>query len=230
MNSQFSYQSLMYLPLHMKSNEQLNIKNKNRFNMIKAIKNLMLVMLLGLTTIANANITSTVPYVTFEQVGEQKVRLNLTNSENERPQLSIIDAEGHTLHSESIRKAGAFTKAYDFSTLQDGNYTIKLELKNRIVHQNAIVKDKKLTLGKSETTPKPVFNILENAFDVHISGIVDANVAVEILNSTDETVYQKTDKSVNGVARKYIMKNLPNGDYTVKVIINGNVYYQPITL
>ncbi|MGB1121701.1 MAG: hypothetical protein ACPG3Z_06875 [Saprospiraceae bacterium] len=187
-------------------------------------------MLLSLTTIANAGITPTVPYVTFEQVGEQKVRLNLTNLKSERPQLSILDAEDNTLYSESIRKTVAFTKAYDFSTLQDGTYTIRLELEDRIVYQGAIVKDQQLTLGKHEVTPKPIFKVFENAFDVYVSGIVGADVSIEILDSANETVHKKMNKSVNGVYRQYIMKNLPSGDYTVKVAIDGKVHYKTITL
>lgn len=229
MSSEYSYQSLMYLQLDSKSIESLN-KKENKFSVIKAIKSLLFTMLLGLTTIANAGITPTVPYVTFEQVGEQKVRLNLTNLKNERPQLSIIDAAENILYSESIRKTVAFTKAYDFSTLQDGTYTIQLELEDRIVYQNAIIKGQQLTLGEYEATPKPIFKVFENAFDVYVSGIVAADVSIEILDSANETVHQKFDESVNGVYRQYIMKNLPNGDYTVKVTIDGKVHYKTITL
>lgn len=230
MNSLFGYQSLMYLQLHMKSNEQLNIKNKNRFNMIKAIKNFMLVMLLSFTTIANASIIPTVPYVMFEQVGEQKVRLNLTNLKNERPQLSIIDAEENILYSESIRKTVAFTKAYDFSTLENGTYTIKLELDDRIVYQEAIVEGKTLTLANFEATAKPIFKVFKNAFDVYISGIVNADVSIEIMDDAGETVHEKFDESVNGVYRQYVMKNLPSGEYLVKVTIDERVHYKSISL
>lgn len=229
MNSLFSYQSFMYLQIHMKSIDKLENK-KNKFNMIKSIKNLFTVMLLGFTTVSNANITPTVPYVIFEQVGEQKVRLNLTNLKNERPQLSIIDAEANVLYTESIRRTVAFTKAYDFSTLQDGTYTIKLELEDRTVSQHAIVKNQKLTLGIVKTTPKPIFKIFENAFDVFVSGIAGADVTIEILDSNNEVVHQKIDESVNGIYRQYVMKNLPSGDYTIKVVIDGNVHYKSISL
>lgn len=230
MNSQFGYQSLMYLQIHMKSSEQLQLNNKNKFNMIKAIKKLMVVMLLGLTTIANASITPTVPYVTFEQIGEQKVRLNLTNLKNERPQLSIIDVEENILYSESIRKTIAFTKAYDFSTLPDGTYTIKLELNDRIVLQDITVDNKVLTLGEYEAMPKPIYNVFANGFDVYVSGIVDADVSIEIVDDEDETVHKKFDESVNGVYRQYIMKNLPTGDYTIKVSIDGQTHYKTISI
>ena len=229
MNSLFSYQSFMYLQIHMKSIDKLENK-KNKFNMIKSIKNLFTVMLLGFTTVSNANITPTVPYVIFEQVGEQKVRLNLTNLKNERPQLSIIDTEANVLYTESIRRTVAFTKAYDFSTLQDGTYTIKLELEDRTVSQHAIVKNQKLTLGIVKTTPKPIFKIFENAFDVFVSGIAGADVTIEILDSNNEVVHQKIDESVNGIYRQYVMKNLPSGDYTIKVVIDGNVHYKSISL
>ena len=229
MNSLFSYQSFMYLQIHMKSIDKLENK-KNKFNMIKSIKNLFTVMLLGFTTVSNANITPTVPYVIFEQVGEQKVRLNLTNLKNERPQLSIIDAEANVLYTESIRRTVAFTKAYDFSTLQDGTYAIKLELEDRTVSQHAIVKNQKLTLGIVKTTPKPIFKIFENAFDVFVSGIAGADVTIEILDSNNEVVHQKIDESVNGIYRQYVMKNLPSGDYTIKVVIDGNVHYKSISL
>lgn len=229
MNSLFSYQSFMYLQIHMKSIDKLENK-KNKFNMIKSIKNLFTVMLLGLSTVSNANITPTVPYVIFEQVGEQKVRLNLTNLKNERPQLSIIDAEANVLYTESIRRTVAFTKAYDFSTLQDGTYTIKLELDDRTVSQHAIVKNQKLTLGTVKTTPKPIFKIFDNAFDVFVSGIAGADVTIEILDSNNEVVHQKIDESVNGIYRQYVMKNLPTGDYTIKVVIDGNVHYKSISL
>ena len=229
MNSLFSYQSFMYLQIHMKSIDKLENK-KNKFNMIKSIKNLFTVMLLGFTTVSNANITPTVPYVIFEQVGEQKVRLNLTNLKNERPQLSIIDAEANVLYTESIRRTVAFTKAYDFSTLQDGTYTIKLELEDRTVSQHAIVKNQKLTLGIVKTTPKPIFKIFENAFDVFVSGIAGADVTIEILDSNNEVVHQKINESVNGIYRQYVMKNLPSGDYTIKVVIDGNVHYKSISL
>lgn len=230
MNSLFSYQSLMYLQLHRKSNEKLNNKNKNKFNMIKAIKGFLFAMLLGFTTVANASITPTVPYVMFEQVGEQKVRLNLTNLKNERPQLSIIDAEANIIYTESIRKSVAYTKSYDFSTLEDGTYTIKLELDDRIVFQEATVKGKTLTLGDFEATAKPIFKVFKNAFDVYISGIVDADVSIEIFDDADEVVHEKFDENVNGVYRQYIMKNLPSGDYTVKVNIDGQTFYKTISL
>lgn len=229
MNSLFSYQSFMYLQIHMKSIDKLENK-KNKFSMIKSIKNLFTVMLLGLATVSNANITPTVPYVIFEQVGEQKVRLNLTNLKNERPQLSIIDAEANAIYTESIRRAVAFTKAYDFSTLQDGTYTIKLELEDRTVSQHAIVKNQKLTLGIVKTTPKPIFKIFDNAFDVFVSGIAGADVTIEILDSNNEVVHQRIDESVNGIYRQYVMKNLPTGDYTIKVVIDGNVHYKSISL
>ena len=229
MNSLFSYQSLMYLQRHMKSIDKLNNK-KNKFNMIQSIKNLLAILLLGFTTISNASITPTVPYVIFEQVGEQKVRLNLTNLKNERPELSIVDANANVLYSESIRKTIAFTKAYDFSTLQDGIYTIKLELEDRTVSQNAIIKNQKLTLGTVKTTPKPIFKIFENAFDVYVSGIAGADVAIKIIDSNNEVVHQKIDESVNGIYRQYIMKNLPSGNYTIKVVIDGNIHYKTISL
>jgi hypothetical protein len=168
--------------------------------------------------------------VIFEQVGEQKVRLNLTNLKNERPELSIVDANANVLYSESIRKTIAFTKAYDFSTLQDGIYTIKLELEDRTVSQNAIIKNQKLTLGTVKTTPKPIFKIFENAFDVYVSGIAGADVAIKIIDSNNEVVHQKIDESVNGIYRQYIMKNLPSGNYTIKVVIDGNIHYKTISL
>lgn len=230
MNDLFGYQSLMNFQLYIKSTEKLNIKNKNRFNMIKAIKNFTLVMLLSLTTIANASITPTVPYVMFEQVGEQKVRLNLTNLRNERPELSIIDAEANIIYTETIRQTVTYTKAYDFSTLQDGTYTMKLELEDRIVFQEAIVAGETLTLVNFEATAKPIFKIFENAFDVYVSGIADADVAIEIFDDAGETVHTRFDESVNGVYRQYIMKNLPSGDYTVKVTIDDKVHYKTITL
>ena len=198
--------------------------------MIQSIKNLLAVLLLGFTTVSNASITPTVPYVIFEQVGEQKVRLNLTNLKNERPQLSIIDTEANVLYSESIRKTVAYTKAYDFSTLQDGTYTIKLELEDRVVSQNAIVKNQKLILGTIKTTPKPIFKIIENAFDVYVSGIASADVMIKILDSENEVVHQKIDENVNGVYRQYVTKNLPSGEYTIKVTIDGNVHYKTISL
>lgn len=232
MNDLFGYQSLMNLQLYMNSTENSNNKNKskssNKFNMIKAIKGFLFAMLLGLTTIANANVAPKVPYVMFEQIDGQKVRLNLANLQDESSQLSIVDAEGTILFTETVEETEA--KAYDFSTLPSGNYTIKLELEDRIVSQEAIVAGETLTLVNFEAMAKPIFKVAEDTFDIYFSGIVDADVTIEIFDETGETVYEKIDKSVNSLHRQYNMENLPNGDYTVKVTIDGQTHYKTITL
>ncbi len=55
-----------------------------------------------------------------------RVVVSFENDENDPYWVAIEDAEGNTLHSETILKPGVFNKRFDLAELEDGEYNVKV--------------------------------------------------------------------------------------------------------
>ena len=71
-------------------------------------------------------------FPTQEKVGiltnasDDRVVVSFENDETAPYWVSIEDAEGNTLHTETVSESGYFNKRFDLGELQDGEYSVKV--------------------------------------------------------------------------------------------------------
>lgn len=224
MNSLFNYQSLMYQEIF----KFLNHK-KVKINFLKYWKAfLSAVVLMSSATFANAT-NEYAPKINFEQVTNEKVRLRFENMNSSQSFLTILNDKSETVYYEVI-KDETYSKIFDLHILEDGEYIISVEFDNKIIKQNATIKDNVLTLGLLETLAKPAFTIEGNTVSVYMSESKNAIIDVQIVDETGYVFYEKTEKIVDNFGKLYVLNELAQGEYVIHVTVNDIVYSKYVTV
>ncbi|MHB0756537.1 hypothetical protein [Polaribacter sp. M15] len=140
-------------------------------------------------------------------------------------QLTIKDENGIVLHLENVDNTGNLIKFFDFSKLQDGNYTLELDKDFQIIIKTLQVKEGKVIFNENakKVIFKPVIRNKENR--LMISRIAFDTKPLEVaLYYNDEIIYSEVVKGDNIVNRIYKLDENLKGDYTVIVRNNGRNY------
>lgn len=183
---------------------------------MKTIKRRVLVVVFMLGTLVNYANNTELDYT----LDAKKVKIVFKNAKKGH-QLKIKDANGTVLHSESVSKKGNLIKTFDFSKLNDGNYTLELNKDYQI-----IVKSIKIEAGEvifnedaKKVIHKPVVRNEENR--LMISKITFDEKPLQIaLYYNNEVIYSETVTGSSIVNRVYRLDELMTGDY--KVVLNNN--------
>lgn len=194
----------------------------------KFLKNIVVLFIfISLTNVANA--ADEMPLIDVEQITTEKLRLSFDNLEGNASFLKITNINNQTVYSEAIKKSN-YRKVFDLRILEDGTYNIAIEFEDYTVIQHTIIENNVLTLGTLETKTKPVFEVDGNSVIVRINNIENAEVKVEFSSENNNLLYEKTEITTADFVKKYTLTEVVQGDYIIRVTLNGNTYLQYLTL
>ena len=185
-------------------------------------KNLLVALMFGtLVSYAN-NKTNT----TETTVGKNTVKVEFKNVK-EGHILNIKNDNGEVVYKKEVKKSGTFSKIFNLSALENGNYSAELVKDFEIEIKNFEVKNGLVTFfdSNSEKIFKPVIRSEGNL--IYVSKIEFNNKPLEVdIYYNDEIVLSETLKG-NGneiLKRAYKLSDSKSGDYTI-VINSNNRYY-----
>ena len=185
-------------------------------------KNLLVALMFGtLVSYAN-NKTNT----TETTVGKNIVKVEFKNVK-EGHILNIKNDNGEVVYKKEVKKSGTFSKIFNLSALENGNYSAELVKDFEIEIKNFEVKNGLVTFfdSNSEKIFKPVIRSEGNL--IYVSKIEFNNKPLEVdIYYNDEIVLSETLKG-NGneiLKRAYKLSDSKSGDYTI-VINSNNRYY-----
>lgn len=180
---------------------------------MKTIKKYLLVALMfgTLTISANEKENNTV------NVKKVKVAFNAVKKGHV---ISIKSAYGITVYKTEIKENGSFSKVFDLSKLEEGNYTTELEKEFEIIVKSFSVTNGTAVFKNEKTVFKPVIRT-ENDL-VLISKINFNEEPIKIaLYYDNEVIYSETTEDAQNVLnRVYKISTEIKGDY--KVVIKTN--------
>ncbi|MGK0412732.1 MAG: hypothetical protein ACJA1B_000932 [Polaribacter sp.] len=192
---------------------------------MKIIKRKVLIIVFMLGTFINYANNSD-----FEnELDASKVKVEFNNVKKGQ-QLSIKDEKGVTLHSENIKKQGKLVKTFDFSELENGNYTLELDKDFEIVIQSVIIKNNKVTFNEEadKIIFKPFIRNEENRLMITRNNFDGKPLEIDIYYN-DEIIYSETATSDVILNRVYRLNKEIKGDYLVIVRNNGRNYVNRFT-
>jgi hypothetical protein len=139
--------------------------------------------------------------------------------------LAVKDKNGIILHSEKVNKEGNFVKVFDFSELNDGNYTLELDKDYQIIVKSIKIKDSKVFFNKNakKIIFKPVIRNKENRLMISKIAFEEKDLEV-LLYYNDEKIYSEVVKGGAIVNRVYKLDKEIKGNYTVVIKNNGRNY------
>ena len=158
---------------------------------MKTIKRNVLAVVLMFGTLVNyANNTE------FSNIlNANKVRVEFKDAKKGH-QLKIKDANGVTLHSENVIRKGDLIKTFDFSQLNNGNYTLELNKDFQIIVKSIKIEDGKVFLNdiSNKVIYKPVIRNEKNRLMISKISFDKKPLQVDLYYN-NEIIYSET---VNG--------------------------------
>ncbi len=190
--------------------------------MKKTIKEsfVVLFMLGTLISYANENETS------LPKDDVKKVNLVFTNVKKGH-YLSIKDIEGAIIYKEYIKKTGEYSKVFDLTSLENGEYAIELNkdfeiiIKPFKVQTNSI----KFLKEKEATIFKPVVRTKKNRIFVSQFSFESEPLTIDIYFE-DELISSETLKGKQELNRIYSLSETEKGAYKVIMYSNERAYIE----
>ena len=192
---------------------------------MKAIKRNLLVAVVLLGTLVNyANVDENFKNTKLIKVVFENVQKN--------HDLVVKNSEGVVLHKENISKDGYLVKFFDFSYLNDGEYTVEVNKDYEILIKSFKVENSKVVVSKNveKTIFKPVIKTIDNHIQISRINFDKSALNISIYyknNIIVEEVVKSDDKLVN---KLYKLDDTIKGNYRVIVSNNNKSYTKEFTL
>jgi len=206
-------------PLFGSTNNNKVFDNQKN-NMMKTIKTKVLAVafILGaFVNYANSNDLKSL-------LNAKKVKIEFNDAKKGHV-LTIKDKDGTILHSENVIKEGKLVKIFDFSKLENGNYSLELNKDFEIIIKTLEVKNNKVLFneGSKKVLFKPVIRNKKNILMVSQIAFDKKPIKV-VLFFDDEIIYSETIKDEVILNRVYKLDKEVKGSYKI-IIYNNNRSY-----
>lgn len=118
--------------------------------------------------------------------------------------VTIFDASGKEVFSESFKRTDGFMRPYNFSDLQEGDYTIALEDGNRKEMEKVSYREGKI---------QKFVNVVkidgeDSRYLLTVANKSDETIQVRIYNGANDLVYSGTEQFNGDFAKLYNVKNV----------------------
>lgn len=180
------------------------------------IKKYLLVALMFGTLITNANDNEVLN--TTSDIKKVKIAFETVKKGHV---LTIKNEDGTVLYSKEIEKNGTYSRTFDLSKLEKGNYTTELNKDYEIIIKSFSVNDGTVKFNDVKKVFKPVIRTENNLVLVSKMGFDKEPLQISLFYK-DEIIYSETikDDKKPVLNRVFKVSKEEKGDY--KVIINTN--------
>lgn len=186
-----------------------------------AIKKYLVVILMFGTFINYANDLSN------KLVNAKKVRVEFKHVKKGHT-FSIKNEEGDLIYSQEMLISGSYSKIFDLSLLEKGNYTTELEKDFKVVIKYFSYLNGKIRFNKEKTIFKPLIRTNKNLILISKINFTKEPVKI-ILSYKNEVILSETIKDNKEIFNR--IYNIPEkGKYEVTFISNKRSYTQELVI
>ncbi|MDD7915650.1 hypothetical protein [Polaribacter ponticola] len=188
---------------------------------MKTTKKLVLVVTLMFGTLIsyanNANDFNTI-------LNAKKVRIGFKNVKKGHL-LTVKDDNNVQLHSEIISQKGDLNKIFDFSSLNDGKYTVELSKDFEIVIKTFNVKNNRVLFNNNSKSViyKPLIRNDENILMISKIDFNKKPLKI-VVYYNNEVIYKETIEDNTVLNRVYKLNQDIKGEYSAVVYTNNRSY------
>ena len=158
--------------------------------------------------------------------------LQLTHVEQAQIQVSLMDANGVTLHTETLNQHRVDQRKYDIHELPSGNYSL-------VVAYDAVVKIQPIKKGYEtleiepaalQTVFQPVIRQNSMYLDLDMLCLSESlEVSLKIIDAEGRVVYNEVIQPRGALQKRFNLSKLDKGVYTFSVGLVDNVQIKEFT-
>lgn len=171
-------------------------------------------------------------YFTVKNTGNKTFVLSMQQPLHQKAEFRIEDESGLVLFSETIAAGQKLSKKYNLSNLPAGAYTLSLEDDLAVRIQPVVLSASAITFKATDRKEifKPVIRFNNGRVDFSILHMNDSSVEVGITDAEGNALFKESLNESGAIQRRYNLSNLPDGDYTVAVKVEGNAFYKTVSI
>jgi hypothetical protein len=169
-------------------------------------------------------------YLLFSLTSQNTARLGIVNTTNRDLNLSITNVSGEVFFSKAVSGKHNYFQMLDLNKMPGGEYSVKLSGLDETCMKKFIVTNSTVQLIKDEKESLPSFNLM-NDKTLTVSYFNSQKNTVNILLEKDnEVVFEDKGLLDMALSKRYSLKKLPGGEYTVKLKSGEKTYSFPLVL
>ncbi|MFK7937052.1 MAG: hypothetical protein AB8G22_26295 [Saprospiraceae bacterium] len=164
---------------------------------------------------------------------EASAALYLSNLQYQTFNVSIQNQEGEQMHKEEVSNDIGFAKMYNLTDLAEGNYAFRIECADRVLLRPFAIRKKRIVLNADDYVQqlKPIVNVHARMVEVSADlNQYENNLAVTVMDARNNVVYEDKLQRPERTTKRYNLMGLQNGTYTLKIMIEDNLFYETIVL
>lgn len=131
----------------------------------------------------------------------------------------IISIESKTgndvFYNEILKSPERFSKVFDLSRLQDGDYTLKVKIKGKASERHFNITDGKIKVYYDEME-KPVFKKRDESALLLLPNSSKQSFSIKVLSPKGETLYKTVEQKQN-IKKLFDFSEIEAGEYTLLV-------------
>ncbi len=161
----------------------------------------------------------------------KKLIVRMENMHAINVDLTIIDPNGGIIHKDRINTKSEKMKKYDLNRLEPGTYTMIVDDLMKVEKVKFVLTDQNVNFAtdKAEVTYKPIV-WLNNDKTVDFNLLTLGKSAEVSIKSEEKVLYYESFTKLSNISKKYNLKELPSGKYTMVVRTNGETFYRYLYL
>jgi hypothetical protein len=174
--------------------------------------------------------TATETQLLFSISSEFKARLGVVNRENHALDIEITNNNGDVFFSKTVSGGQNYFQLLDLTAMPDGQYNVRLSGFGTTTEKEFSIANHRAELIKQVKLPEPSFHLLNGeVLAVNYPNINGKSVNI-FFELNNEVVFEDRNISEKIVNKKYSLKQLPRGEYFVKLYSEGNIFTYPLVI
>lgn len=193
---------------------------------LKQFFTLTLLALIGSAFTSLQVVASEAPSIAINKIGyEKKISVTMKNLSGSTT-LTLSVEGGNTLIEEAI-KDSEYSKVFNLGELEPGTYVLSISNGLREIEQPLVINERTLVLDQRQRREffAPLFRNNGESIDLQLMAGKMTTVSLSIRNLNGEVVFEDQLKNVIKVERRYSLRQLPAGQYTVMVTTPEKEYF-----
>lgn len=160
------------------------------------------------------------------------ITVNVNNLVNDVLEVSLQDAVGVVLYSETVKNTNSFTKRLSLVNLDAGHYILIIRKNLVKTVQPFELTETSVIISENERKEKFLPNIFQkgNKLDINVLLGKYSNVHVLIYDNEGRLMFEETNYVVLDLHKRFDLSNLSTGTYLVEVIAGDEVQYSTVSL
>ena len=160
------------------------------------------------------------------------VMVTLTNTSTGEVTVALEDAFGSNFAKDNVKSTASFSKKYNLSQLEAGNYRLVVTKNFVKTIQPFELTSRNIVLNELERKEKflPSINHSGNRLDVNVLLGNYSNVIVRVYSNDGLISFEDKNYVVLTVHKRYDLSKLPAGAYIVEVLAGDETQYYNINL